>query len=121
MVVSDVDEEFGGGESDADWFEEAIKKEDKLESVRRETSVFEEFRDTSGESFITVESVQTIGTAELYNSGCTNHISPYRDQFNNFEEITPRHFCAANKQTFSMIGKGELVINIPNGNNTLQL
>jgi len=73
------------------------------------------------EAFSTVESVQMTGTTELYDSGCTNHISPYRDQFKNFEDIVPRHFRAAKKQSFSTIGKGELVIDILNGSETSQL
>ena len=73
------------------------------------------------EAFATVESVQTTRTTELYDSGCTNHILPYHNQFENFEDIVPRHFCAANKQSFSTIGKWQLVINIPNGSETSQL
>ena len=83
--------------------------------------VVEELLDTSGEAFVVAESVQSAGRAELYDSGCTNHISPYRDQFKNFQSIPPRHFCAANKQTFSTTGKGELVIDVPNGSGDTQL
>jgi hypothetical protein len=81
----------------------------------------EEFMDASGEAFVVAESVQAAGTAELYDSGCTNHISPYRNQFENFQPITPRHFRAANKQTFSTTGKGELVVDVPNGSGETQL
>ena len=51
--------------------------------------VEEEFLDASGEAFVVAESVQAAGTAELYDSGCTNHISPYRNQFENFPPIPP--------------------------------
>ena len=81
----------------------------------------EEFGDTSGEAFVAAELVQTVGMAELYDSGCTNHISPYKNQFENFQSITLCHFRAANKQTFSIIGKGELIINIPNSDGMTQL
>ena len=53
--------------------------------------------------------------AELYDSGCTRHISPYQDDFNDFTEIPPREFMAANKQSFSATGKGKMVINVPRG------
>lgn len=76
----------------------------------------EELGDTSGEAFVVAESVQTSGRAELYDSRCTNHISPYKSCFENFQTIEPQHFCAANKQKFSMVGKGELVVDIPNDN-----
>ena len=36
----------------------------------------EEFSDMLGEVFVVAESAQTAGMAELYDSGCTNHISP---------------------------------------------
>jgi Pol polyprotein/gag-pre-integrase-like protein len=39
----------------------------------------------------------------------------------NFQSIVPRHFRAANKQTFSTIGKGELVVDVPNGDGCTQL
>jgi hypothetical protein len=94
-----------------------------LESVveaSREESV-EELLDTSGVAFVVAESVQSAGRAELYDSGCTNHISPYRDLFENFQSITPRHFRAANKQTFSTVGKGDIVIDIPNGKGETQI
>jgi hypothetical protein len=81
----------------------------------------EESCDASGEAFVVEESVQTAGTAELYDSGCTNHISPFRNQFENFQSIVPRHFRAANKETFSTIGKGELVVDVPNGDGVSQL
>ena len=45
--------------------------------------------------------------------GRTNHISPYRDRFENFKRTAPRSFKAANKQSFSTIGKGDLVIDVP--------
>ena len=120
----------------ADWFEEAVASdgevlpellplsdsedeggdvEEELWSSDDEDVVVEELLDTSGEAFVVAESVQAAGMAELYDSGCTNHISPYRDQFENFQLITPRHFRAANKQTFSTTGKGDLVIDVPNG------
>lgn len=32
--------------------------------------------------------------AEVYDSGCTKHISPYRDDFRNYAEIPPKAFRA---------------------------
>ena len=59
--------------------------------------------------------------AELYDSGCTRHISPYREDFESFTEIPPMSFSAANKQKFNALGKGEMVIDIPNGIEISQL
>lgn len=52
------------------------------------------------------------GTAELYDSGCANHLSPYQHLFQNFEDIAPRKERAANQQMFSTAGKGELVVDV---------
>lgn len=58
---------------------------------------------------------------ELFDSGSTRHISPYLKDFKNFAEIPPKIFVAANKQAFSAVGKGDLVIEVPNGVNTSKL
>ena len=59
--------------------------------------------------------------AELYDSRCTHHISPYREDFESFVEIPPMSFSAVNKQKFNASGKGEIVIDIPNGIEISQL
>ena len=59
--------------------------------------------------------------AELYNSGCTQHISLYHEDFESFTEILPMSFSAANKQKFNASGMGEMVIDIPNGVEISQL
>jgi hypothetical protein len=48
--------------------------------------------------------------SELYDSGSTRHITPFRDELTNFVEITPQYFNAANKSSFSVIGCGDMVI-----------
>ena len=58
---------------------------------------------------------------ELYNSGTTQHISLYRDLFDNYVEIPPKLLSAANKQKFAAIGKGDMVIEVPNGIDVLKL
>ena len=110
--VDDLQEELSQGVDDV--VLESVVEASSEESV-------EELLDTSGVAFVVAESVQSAGRAELYNSGCTNHISPYRDLFENFQSITPRHFRAANKQTFSTVGKGDIVIDIPNGKGETQI
>src|SRR5277367_524644 len=58
-----------------------------------------------------VEGVQT----ELYDSGASRHMSPYRDHFENYIPIMPKSITAADKRHFQAIGKGDLRIKIPNG------
>jgi len=72
----------------------------------RMDAMIEDFGDTSGEAFVVAEAIESRGIAELYDSGCTNHISPFRDRLENFGRTSPRSFKAANKETFSTIGRG---------------
>jgi len=58
---------------------------------------------------------------EVYDSGCTSHISPYQRDLENFIDIPLKSFRAANKQDFQAVGKGEMVIDIPNGADISQL
>ena len=58
---------------------------------------------------------------ELYNSGTMHHISPHCEDFENYKEILPKLFTTANKQKFSTVGTGKLVIDVPNGVNTSSL
>ena len=61
-----------------------------------------------------VEGIQT----ELYDSGASRHMSPYRDHFENYIPIAPKSITAADKRYFQAIGKGDLRIKIPNGPST---
>jgi hypothetical protein len=99
-----------------DWFDDAIKD---MESGGW-ANIVEEFNDVSGLAFVT-EIAGPDGIAELYDSGYTNHISPYCKRFEDFTTIIPRLFRAANKQTFSTIGRGDLIVNVPNGMDFTQL
>ena len=45
----------------------------------------------------------------------------YHENFNNFTEIPLREFLAANKQSFSAIGKGKMVIDVPRDTDVLKL
>ena len=60
-------------------------------------------------------------TAELYDSGASQHFSPFRDRFVKFESIPLRPISAADKRTFHAIGQGDLYIEIPNGSTTTQV
>ena len=56
----------------------------------------------------------TLTRAELYDSGCTKNISPYQDDLTDFSDIPPKIFRAANKQSFSATGIGNLIVDLPN-------
>ena len=59
--------------------------------------------------------------AKIYDSGCSKHLMPYHDALKNFVKIPPKTFQAANKQTISAVGMGEMMIDIPNGADISQL
>ena len=76
-----------------DWFEEVAEEEllnekdnnfEELEFKLIE-NVVEELGDVLGEALVMAESVQSSAKAKLYNSGCMNHILPYKDSFENFQ------------------------------------
>ncbi|KAG2343735.1 hypothetical protein BDR05DRAFT_884043, partial [Suillus weaverae] len=52
---------------------------------------------------------------ELYDSGSTRHISPYKEHFESLSTISPKPFTAANKQSFNAVGVGEMIVEVPNG------
>ena len=52
---------------------------------------------------------------ELYNSGATRHISPYKSDFSSYKPLSPPIFLnTANQQRFPAIGTGTLTIQVPN-------
>ena len=59
---------------------------------------------------------------ELYDSGATRHISPYKSDFISYSPLAPPIFLnTANQQRFLAIGHGTLVINVPNGSTESEL
>jgi transposase InsO family protein len=53
---------------------------------------------------------------ELYDSGATRHISPFKDDFKSYSPLTPPLLLnSANQQRFQAIGSGNMPIQIPNG------
>jgi len=59
--------------------------------------------------------------AELYDSGTTSHLSPYRENFQDYEDLPLRAFKTANEQSFNAVGRGTLVIHVPNGTGVTKL
>jgi hypothetical protein len=55
---------------------------------------------------------------ELYESGASRHMSPYRHRFENYKPIEGKAITAGDKQLFQAIGVGDSLIKIPNGKGT---
>jgi hypothetical protein len=52
---------------------------------------------------------------EIYDSGASRHISPYKDDFMSYMPLsTPLYFNTASQHKFSAIGMGTLVVQTPN-------
>ena len=59
---------------------------------------------------------------ELYDSGATRHISPYKSDFTSYAPLAPPIFLnTANQQRFPAIGRGTLVVQVPNGGTESEL
>jgi hypothetical protein len=52
---------------------------------------------------------------ELFDSGASRHMSGYRHRFINFVEIEPKPITAADKRSFYATGKGDMYLELPNG------
>jgi len=58
---------------------------------------------------------------ELFDSGASRHMSSYRDLFQDFVSITPKPITTADKHTFEAIGKGNIMIVLPNGQSSTRI
>jgi hypothetical protein len=127
---SDEPDDFGDGDwfdevamldsGESDWFSEGEVDESipsVLDTYPLDNSNLSDFSDAV---YIAAETVspddrRDAGVrAELYDSGCTKHISPYREDLIDFVDIPPKSFRAANKQSFSATGAGKLIVDLPN-------
>src|SRR6266851_2277545 len=65
---------------------------------------------------------QVCGSApELYDSGASRHMSPLHDRFVTYQEILPCPITAVDRRVFYVIGVGDIVIVIPNGESSTQI
>ena len=135
LMTGDADSDESDDFGDGDWFDEVVKIDSEEsdwfseeEEVELNSSVSDNdsleslpLSDASDAALATAEVVSpdnhcnTYTRAELYDFGCMKHISPYRDDLIDFADIPPKIFRAANKQSFSATGTGNLVVDLPNG------
>jgi Zinc knuckle len=119
-AVSDSSSECSDNpSSDKDWFSEAGDNGSELDNAEWRS-------DKLPEEVLVATTPARPGQysymwAKLYNSRCTQHISPFHEDFTNFSEIFPGTFHTANKQSFNATGRGKMVINVPIGTNFSKL
>jgi hypothetical protein len=61
------------------------------------------------------------GSVDLYGSGMTRHISPNRERFISLESIKPKGIIGAGRGKFYVIAQGDIIINVPNGQQTSKM
>jgi hypothetical protein len=54
-------------------------------------------------------------SVEIYDSGCSRHMTPDRHRLVNYRAISPKPISTANQELFSAIGAGDMYIQAPNG------
>jgi len=106
---------------ETDWFSDVPDDDEKDVVAEQDTDAVKDLEDASGETLVTTDSSKPTHRVDLYDSGCTNHISPFREQFENYVDIPPKRFRAANQQAFDAIGQGELIVEVPNGSESTSL
>jgi hypothetical protein len=89
--------------------------EDYLETLDDDEDDCNNANDASEKWEVASVTVETDGvTIELYDSGCSKHMSSYWHLFANFQAIEPKPIRAADRHVFNAIGKGDIRIMIPN-------
>ncbi|THH16856.1 hypothetical protein EUX98_g9235, partial [Antrodiella citrinella] len=60
---------------------------------------------------------------EVYDSGATKHMTPFRDQLRNYRSVPRRNIKAADEKFFPAYGVGDMHLSVPNGSkwNTLRV
>jgi hypothetical protein len=72
---------------------------------------------TSKDLVATIVTTAPEHALEIYDSGATQHMTPSRHQLISYKAIEPRGIVAANNKSFSALGKGDMYVEVPNGEN----
>src|ERR1700678_1033216 len=70
---------------------------------------------------ITRANTSSILETELYDSGASRHMSPYKHKFINFIPIQRKVLTAADGGHFEAVGKGDMHITMPNGKSSTRI
>ena len=115
ILVSDSEEDLYEEDGESWSFVEeeySADEEDNLEEDISEDDLFEALSEDSQEQ---AAGALSNAEAELYDSGASRHITPFRHRFTTYRTITPRPITAADKRVFYAIGTGDVQIQVPNG------
>src|ERR1700678_4301343 len=70
---------------------------------------------------ITLANTGSAFEMELYDSGASHHMSPYKHKFINFIPIQRKVLTMADGSHFKATGKGDMHITMPNGKSTMRI
>ena len=98
-------------DDDKDWFVE-LTDEDTHDLIYDAEDAYTK---TFSHMLLAGEDLNPSEHMELFDSGTSHHMSSYCNQFINYKAIVPKSITAADNHTFQAIGKGDLMISIPNG------
>ena len=119
--IDDVDDWFSVDGEDSPWDFELEDEEFRADEVDDEASVNcagplpNLSADLENAAMKVSDKSHTAHEVDLFDSGTTRHISPYRERFENYSDIPLKPFVAANRQRFCATGVGDMVIEVPNG------
>ena len=97
-------------DDDEDWFVE-LTDEDTHDLIYNAEDAYTK---TFSHALLAGEDLNPSKHMELFNSSTSHHMSSYRNQFINYKAIVPKSITTADNHTFQAIGKGDLMISIPN-------
>ena len=75
----------------------------------------EAYTKTYDHALLVGEGLNLCRETTLFNSGASHHMSLYCGQFLDYKPIVPKPITTADNHTFHTIGKGDLMISLPNG------
>jgi len=99
---------------DDDWLTE-IAEEDTPNLADLTIDEEEAYTKTYDHALLAGEGLNSQEETTLFDSGASRHMSSYRGQFLDYKPIVPKPITAADNHTFHAIGKGDLMILLPNG------
>jgi hypothetical protein len=142
-IITDMEDKFSGGLDVDEFFSKTLANNMDVDSIpslasmsdssedsvsRADEEISEEPLDSGDEprSFtfvatILANSVSSTTETELFNSGTSQHMSPYRHKFINFFPIQKRVLTTADGGTFDVIGKGDMHVILPNDKATTRI
>jgi len=115
---------MGVSDSESEWdSEDDSDEDDGYKVVYSPTSKSVHNLNTDDEAHTTMTSTtltsnHSLVDIELYDSGASRHMTGYRHRLFNFSPIDPKPITAADKHKFYATGKGDMYVDIPDGEST---